>query len=364
EAHFPFSPAGIFTMVSYGIPYFNRLNRQPGAKKRPLVAQYMPRLLSDHSRFALEEAVPAPTDVIRGKTPAITRQRYNVPVTIERNVVLFTFRSASLLHEKNVAEWLRGSGRLRGHWIPSPPFRDLFQFTSSRLMFVQIGLPRKIADAHALPYAGRIHPQSPMWMGFADQNVTGAGPARITTFQGNSTARVTTAKAGDYFDNGSIQHLSHVIEDLEQWYFGLDGQSAVSDVGYGTRCGYMYRVTPVPNLGFADQLTDGGGPAFLETVFQGTDDAARGANGIDIVSADNGEPVVAHLPALQRPSHAPDGTPMHTRMEGPGFDSMDVPDGSTQPKLQFSGFFPSADFFATMRRNQAALDLVEPATEC
>src|SRR5262249_43545166 len=169
EAHFLFSPAGIFTMVSYGIPYFNRLNRQPGATKRPLVAQYMPRLLSDHSRFVLEEAVPAPSDVVPGVAPVISRPRYNVPVTIERNDVLITLRSDSLLHVNNVAEWLRGSGNLRGHQVASPAFKSLFQFTSSRVMFVQLGLPRKLADTYRLLYADRIHPQSPMWMGFADQ---------------------------------------------------------------------------------------------------------------------------------------------------------------------------------------------------
>jgi hypothetical protein len=50
---------------------------------------------------------------------------------------------------------------------------------------------------------------------------------------------------------------------------------------------------------------------------------------------------------------------MHIRMDGPGFDNMDVPGGSKQPKLQFTGFFPTADFFTTMRRNQASLDLVQ-----
>jgi hypothetical protein len=44
-------------------------------------------------------------------------------------------------------------------------------------------------------------------------------------------------------------------------------------------------------------------------------------------------------------------------MDGPGFDSLDIPDGSKQPKLQFTVFVPSADFFTTMRRNQASLDL-------
>jgi hypothetical protein len=50
---------------------------------------------------------------------------------------------------------------------------------------------------------------------------------------------------------------------------------------------------------------------------------------------------------------------MHIRMDGPGFDNMDVPGGSIQPKLQFTVFVPNADFFATMRRNQAALDLAQ-----
>jgi hypothetical protein len=53
-------------------------------------------------------------------------------------------------------------------------------------------------------------------------------------------------------------------------------------------------------------------------------------------------------------------------MDGPGFDRMDVPDGSKQPKLQFTIFVPTADFFAAMRRNQASADLVHryqvPAT--
>jgi hypothetical protein len=66
---------------------------------------------------------------------------------------------------------------------------------------------------------------------------------------------------------------------------------------------------------------------------------------------------MGHLPGLQRSSRAADGTPMHIRMDGPGFDSLDVPDGSNQPKLQFTAFMPSAEFFRLMRVNQASLDL-------
>src|SRR5262249_60821404 len=71
-----------------------------------------------------------------------------------------------------------------------------------------------------------------------------------------------------------------------------------------------------------------------------------------------GEHRMGHIAALQRSSRAADGTPMHIRMDGAGFDSMDVPNGSNQPKLQFTAFVPSADFFTTMRANTAALDLI------
>jgi len=68
---------------------------------------------------------------------------------------------------------------------------------------------------------------------------------------------------------------------------------------------------------------------------------------------------MGHLSTLQRSSRTADGRPLHVRMDGPGFDSMDIPDGTKQPKLEFTVFVPSADFFATMRRNQASLDLAK-----
>jgi hypothetical protein len=60
-------------------------------------------------------------------------------------------------------------------------------------------------------------------VGFADQQVNGAGPARICTFAGTAAARLTTAAQGDYFDNDSIRHLSHVIPDMLQ-FFDMDDE--------------------------------------------------------------------------------------------------------------------------------------------
>jgi len=366
EQIYPFSPSGIFTFIAYGLPYFRKL---PGGLNGSLVSSNMPRLLSNTSRYVLEEAVPGPTDV-SSQNPNITKQTFNVPVRIEANDVLFTFRSDLLSNINDVINWLLGSDELGGYLVPSPnfAFNGLFTFTTIRTEFVQIGLPRKVANQNGLPFASEINPQTPMWMGFSDQQVSASGPAPIVTFQGNSSARFTTASSGSYFDNGSIQHLSHVIQDLAQFYKSPDEP-------FSERVQYMFRSDPIPALGNADQFTNGGGPAFLAndaSVFLhyqslGITEASATAASPNTVNdpqpasnptqSDVGQrlPRMGHLSALQQSSRASDGTPIHIRMDGPGFSSGDVPDGSTQPKLQFTIFVPTADFFATMRANQAAL---------
>lgn len=346
EGSYPFSASGIFTFLSYGLPYFSRL---PAS----LVADHMPRLLSDNNRWALEEAVPGPTDV-SSSNPGVAKQTFNVPVQIEANDLLLTLRSDNSATISDVLRWLTGSNQLAGAAVPSPAFNGLWNVTSSRVMFQRAGLPRSMADSAALPYARYIDPRSPMWMGFSDQQVHGSGPALIATFLGNSSAHVTTAKLGDYFDRASVQHLAHDILDLAQ-FFDLDAAgNAGPDGTYLERVQYMFRSTPPPSQGNPDQYTDGGGPSTLDNTFQGTGDAAASAQGI---GTPDGEHRMGHLSTLQRSSRAADGTPMHIRMDGPGFDTMDVPDHSSQPKLQFTIFVPSADFFVTMRRNQASLDL-------
>jgi hypothetical protein len=365
ESVHAFSPSGIFTFVAYGLPYFRRL---PGS----LVSSHMP-LTNDTRVPVLQEAVACPTDVVAGN--GIEKKTFNVPVAIESNDMLFTFRSDSLRNLADVLGWLQGSDVLGGRARQSPRFRGLLQFRTQRLMFQQIGLTRKVADAMRLPYAKQINPQSPMWMGFADQQVDAAGPAQIVTFQGNATARLSNARAGDYFDNGSIQHLSHDILDLDTFY-ALPNTDPDDPKGedYLERVQYMFRSnqlgTPhgLPSEGNKDQFTDGGGPAFLNNVFQGARDAemaAEAAGGTFTpqnarqTATFTGLGRIGHIAALQRSSRAADGTPLHIRMDGAGLNTMDVPDGSVQPKLEFTAFVPSSQFFRIMRDNTAALDLQE-----
>jgi hypothetical protein len=353
ESVYQFAAAGMITLVAYGIPYFNKL---PGGMNGTLVSSRMPRLSSNTSRYVLEEAVPSPTDVSPAN-PGITKERFNVPVQIESNDMLFSLRTDNPTIMTDVINWLNGSNRLNSTAHPSPTLltSGLGTITSSRAMFVGISLPRNMAETHGFEYSQRMNSDSPMWMGFLDQQTNGAGPAAICTFAGNASARVTTAVAGDYFDNGSIQHLSHDIQDLVQFYESPAQDPAGVGETYQERVQYMFRSNPIPSLGNSNQFNAGGGPAYLLNVNQGPNDAANNAQAINTF---NGEHRMGHLSALQRSSRAADGTPMHARMDGPGLDGMDVPGGAATPKLQFSVFVPTAEFFRVMRVNQASLDLV------
>jgi len=357
ENHFDFSPKGLFVQIAYGLPYFNRL-------PQTLVQHKMPQVLNTTPSVpVLQEAVQGPTDV-HPNNPTITKRQFNVQVQIENNDVLITFRSDSQANITNALAWLRGSNILNSSAVPSPAgFNELFTLTSSRLMFVREGLPRQIAEANPASFQqpsgqsfiNMLNPNAPMFMGFHDQHVNGSGPAEICTFLGNSSAHHTDATAGSYFDNGAIQHLSHVILDLPQFYDQFAELNEEPET-FLERVQYMFRSNPPPNLGNRDQFTNGGGPAAIPNTFQGTDDALHAAQGI---GTPNGQHRIGHLSALQRSSRAPDGTPMHMRIDGPGFDKLDVPGGADTAKLQFSIFVPSAFFFSEMRKKQAALGLQE-----
>jgi uncharacterized membrane protein YgcG len=244
-----------------------------------------------------------------------------------------------------------------------------------------------MAENAGFEFAERINPDSPMAMGFADQQTNAAGPAQIVTFVGNSSAKLTNAVPGDYFDLGSIAHFSHDISDLYQFYSTHNQDPRHPDgETFQERCMYMFRAnqlgTPngIPAAGHADQYTNGGGPAYINNVFQGTGSAAAEAQdsagkftpaNATQNATFTGEGRVGHIDGLQRSSRAADGTPIHIRNDGPGLDGMDVPAfrtfpgangvdmpaGSNQFKLQFLAFVPTADFFATMRANSACQDL-------
>jgi len=340
EATYPWSPQGVFLETAYGLPYFDRLSRR-------LVDTHIPKLRGQNRRSVLEEAVPSPTDVHQSN-PGIKKLRFNVPVRIERNDMLFTLRGDNADILSDVLAFLGGSNTLHGQRVRSPRLRSGMTFTSSRAMFMQMGMPRKIAESEGLPYAARMNPNSPMFMGFVSQQ-TESNPAGSTvTFVGPQGHPLTNARSGDYFDNGSVQHLAHDILDLEQWY--------ADDEPFTERVQYMFRSNPIPSEGNADQFADGGGGLVFPASFQGNNDALANAQAVNTFE---GEHRLGHLSCLHRSSRAADGAPRHLRADGPGYDNMDVPGGGKLPKLQFSVYLPTADLFAQMRKDAASLDLQE-----
>ena len=397
DEFYPFSPSGAFVYVSYGIPYFNML---PGGMNGSLVQRFMPQLRTgrnpDGTTNAFAEAVPSPTDVVGGlvggpgaPVPNKTKDRFNVNVTIERNHMLFHMRSDSISNLNDILAWFKGSGHLNGITLPSPAFNGLINFGTTRVQFTQRGLPAQMANSNNFEFAPRINPDSPMWMGFLDQQTDSSGPVDITTFAGNGSAVLTNAKATDYLGQGSVVHLSHDIEDLFQFYATPNQDSRHPDgEDAPERLMYMFRANqtgtpdglPAP-FNAADPFTKGGCPAFVANRFVGPNDAfldAQDAGGLfnpnsppatQQTQTNTGLGRIGHEQALQRSSRAADGTPLHIRNDGPGLSSMDVPAfqtfpggtnvpaGSMQPKLEFAVFVPTAETFRQMRVNVAAQDL-------
>jgi hypothetical protein len=389
EAVFPASPSGVLvTSVSYGLPYFRRL---PGA----LVAATVPRLSSNTSRFVLEESPAFPTDVSPAN-PGITKDRFNNTVVIEQNDLLFELRSDSVNNLSNVLQWLEGSNNLGGFFVFSPDFDGLIAFQTPRLQFVQPGLPRRVADAafnqisnQLYEFHTRVNPNSSMTMGFVDQQANAsAAPGDVIFASTGAGHGLTTARPGDYFDNGAIAHFSHDVEDLYQFY-SLPNQDSRHPDGepFTERVMYMFRANQLgtthglPSEGRTDQFTNGGGPAFINNVFQGNDSVVHEANDTrgtfapgnqNIDATFTGLPRIGHIAGLQRTGRTASGQPLHIRNDGPGFDSLDVgsfqlfpggptiPAGSNQFKLQFLVFVPTAEFFRQMRVSVAAQDLAQP----
>lgn len=223
EANFDASPSGLLIVsVSYGLPYFNRL---PAS----LVAANMPRLSTNTSRFVLENAVTGPTDVVNGVVQGVNnpppKERFNINVVLEQNDMLLQMRSDSMANLTSAMAWLQGSNNLHGKVITSPNFNGLFNFQTSRVQFMQPGMPRRVADQAAASnpnfyeFHTRINPNSSMVMGFVDQQTDSSAPnAATVTFVGDpsnhNTQGLTTAKAGDYFDNGAPARPSRARSTL------------------------------------------------------------------------------------------------------------------------------------------------------
>jgi hypothetical protein len=98
----------------------------------------------------------------------------------------------------------------------------LFEVTSIRKGFVGGGfgegesIPRRMAVAAGVPGAELIPEGSQLFLGFTSTQKTTLGPDLIANLE--TLPGLTDQWPRGYFRHGTTMHLSHLFEDLEQWW--------------------------------------------------------------------------------------------------------------------------------------------------
>jgi hypothetical protein len=320
DERYELTPAGLGVTVAWGLPYFHRYVASAATKYLPFDRRAQKPALLDARRF--------PSD------PAAT--------LLEANDVAVLLRSDKVAHIDDAMHTLFDK-------------LDVFRKTSVRRGFVGggfkggAGLPKQLATAAGVPGADLIPHGSELFLGFTSSQKAALGPSKIANFE---TLGLVDLRGG-YFHGGTHMHLSHITEDLESWYLGIN---------YAERVTTMFR----PGLDVKD-----GTKAVPEGPPQ-----TQNAQALHASAAKHGR--FGHSASIQPTSRlqqdvvGPDGThyPKGTAIPQRGdFNSLDNPfewsaspgrDGmKSEPTatVHFVSFNPSSDDF---HRNRLAMDGVMP----
>jgi hypothetical protein len=313
EQAYPYSPAGVFALVAYGLPYFRTYIRPD------LVTAHLPRMADDGVTPVLLDAVRFTSD------PATT--------TLEANEVVFHLRSDILgnLHDVQHALFNR-SGTLAGQRTVDADIADLFHVTSVRTGFVGAGLPGQMAQQSGLAVAAQIPDDAPLFMGFTSTQQPGQAKEVTVSFDGRRDPLLpplTTAHPGDYFAGGTSLHISHMFEDLTQWYA----------LSYEERVARMFFLNAATAPG---RIT-------LQTLWLNPNTTATDAEQRHIIG---------HNEAVQQGSRSPEGQALQLRVDFNTMDAMDAMDADAPtPGLHFLAFTPGSRIFHQSRRSMDASDL-------
>lgn len=315
EAAYPYSPAGVFSLVAYSLPYFRRYIR--------------PEVFDTHlPHMADAAAAPVLLDAVRfASDPPST--------LLEANEVLFHLRSDVFGQLRDVQRALFGqSGTLAGRPASNADVADLFHVTSVRTGFVGPGLPRRMAQQAALPIAAQIPEAAPLFMGFTSTQQLGQAREVAVSFDGKRDPLLqplTSARPGDYFAGGTALHLSHLLEDLDSWYA----------LPYESRLAQMFHQNVASQPGRVTVQT------FWLTPNPSELDAQQ-------------HHVIGHNEAVQRGSRSGEGQALQLRADFNTMDPLDAPDGSIpRPGLHFLAFTPGSYIFHQSRTAMDATDVAK-----
>jgi hypothetical protein len=196
ERRFPPSPAGVGVTLAWGLPYFGRL---------------VPELADTHLPID-RRASRAAGGEVRALTDAVRFPSDPDETILEQNDAALLLRSDSLERIADASHTLVDG-------------LDLWRPTSIRRGFAgggfdgAAGLPRRMALAAGVPGAALIPERAELFLGFTSTQRAGLGPGRIANLE---TLGYSDGGPAGYFAGGTTMHLSHIFEDLEAWYLGLD----------------------------------------------------------------------------------------------------------------------------------------------
>jgi hypothetical protein len=194
EQRYAPTPAGLGITLAWGLPYFERLVPDEWRRHAPHDRRADKPVLLQGRRF--------PSDPLS--------------TVLERNEVAILLRSDSLA---NITD---GSARLHD--------LDVFDWTSIRRGFAGGGfdggrsLPKRMAMAAGVPGADLIPDTAELFLGFTSTLKLNLGPRKIVNFE---TLGLVDLGSSGYFREGTHMHLSHIDEDLENWYLNFDFQQRV-----------------------------------------------------------------------------------------------------------------------------------------
>jgi hypothetical protein len=320
DARYPGTPAGLGVTVAWGLPYFRT---------------HVAKAAAAHLPYDRRAARPALVDTRR--FPSDPRN-----TLLEANDVAVLLRSDHVAHIDDAIHTLFDQ-------------LDVFTKTSVRRGFVGggfhggAGLPKLLATAAGVPGADLIPHGAELFLGFTSSQKAALGPSKIANFE---TLGLVDLRHG-YFQAGTHMHLSHMDEDLEAWYLGLEYEDRVATA-------FRPGVSVKPGT---------------QAVPEGPHDT-QNAQALHRSAAVHGR--FGHSASIQPTSrlqqdvvgtdgtHYPKGTAIPQRAD---FNTLDNPFGWTaNPRrdrlanaasagVHFVGFNPSSDDF---HRNRLAMDGVMP----
>jgi hypothetical protein len=213
ERPYPSTAAGLTMVVGWGLPYFrDRACFPPALWQSKLPVDKALSAQTGTTQYAVLDAIRFPSD------PA--------DVLLEDNHVMFKLRSDSSDILRNV------EGALFDNPNSGAYIGDLFDLTSKRIGFLGRGfisgsmsVGKQLALAAGVPGADQIPDRAQLMLGFTSTQTGALGPDNIPSFE--TLPGVTNQFPSGYFAGGCAMHLSHLFEDLDQWY----GSNYASRVG-------------------------------------------------------------------------------------------------------------------------------------